>query len=550
MAGSKWYKDMNFYQIWPRSFKDGNGDGIGDLIGVFEKLDYIRELGMDGIWFSPLYASPNEDYGYDISDYYAIHPDYGTMEDFERVLHAAHEKGLRIIMDLVVNHTSSAHPWFIESCKSKDNPYHDYYIWRSGKAKKRPNNWDSLFEGKAWEYNPATDDYYLHLFSKGQPDLNHNNPKVREEIKAIMRFWLEKGVDGFREDVITFISKPEDFKNDYKMPAAKGLFAYSFGPNLLSYLKEYRAVAEEYDCFLIGEAPIMTPQKALSLIEEGDNQLLDMMFHFEHMQADCFMTDYIQRPFHLKKLKKAMTGWQNALEGKGWNALYIENHDHPRIISRYGDEFYHTESGKMLAAMYLLQKGTAFVYQGQEIGMTNVYLDHVEDYKDVQLSNAFAIGKKILGRVKALEYARKSSRGSARTPVQWDSSQNAGFSSNTPWFVVNPNYKEINVKDQLENPDSLWHFYQRLLQYRKNPVIRYGSYKELAPRSRHLYIYERIWEDKGVFVICSFSRIPRKYKLPQNLANAEHKIIFNNYKTIDNQKLLPYQVLVYEAKLS
>ncbi|MCQ2521443.1 MAG: alpha-glucosidase [Lachnospiraceae bacterium] len=551
MARDAWYKDMNFYQIWIRSFKDGNGDGIGDLMGVYEKLDYIKSLGMDGIWFSPIYASPNEDFGYDISDYYSIHPDYGTMDDFDKVLQAAHAKGLKIIMDLVINHTSDKHPWFIESCKGKDNPYHDYYIWRpSRKKNKRPNNWDSLFEGKAWEYNTQTGEYYLHLFSKGQPDLNHANPKVREEIKKIMRFWLDKGVDGFREDVITFISKPDTFVNDYKMPAVKGLFEYSFGPHLLEYLTEYRQVALEYDCFLLGETPIMAPNRALSLIAEGEGQVLDMMFHFQHMQADCFMTDFIQRPFRLKKMKRAFSTWQNALEGKAWNTLYLENHDHSRIISRYGDEFYHTESGKMLAAMYLLQKGTAFVYQGQEIGMTNVYLENIEDYRDIQLKNAFEIGRKLIGRVKALEYARKSSRGSARTPVHWNNERNAGFTEGTPWFDVNPNYAKINIADQMQNTNSLWHFYRKLLAYRKKPVIRYGTYTEMNPKDRKIYMYERKYENTSVLVICSFSKLSRKYKLPSSYHEGSSEIVFNNYETVSHDKLSPYQVLVIEKTTS
>lgn len=551
MARDAWYKDMNFYQIWIRSFKDGNGDGIGDLMGVYEKLDYIKSLGMDGIWFSPIYASPNEDFGYDISDYYSIHPDYGTMDDFDKVLQAAHAKGLKIIMDLVINHTSDKHPWFIESCKGKDNPYHDYYIWRpSRKKNKRPNNWDSLFEGKAWEYNAQTGEYYLHLFSKGQPDLNHANPKVREEIKKIMRFWLDKGVDGFREDVITFISKPDTFVNDYKMPAVKGLFEYSFGPHLLEYLTEYRQVALEYDCFLLGETPIMAPNRALSLIAEGEGQVLDMMFHFQHMQADCFMTDFIQRPFRLKKMKRAFSIWQNALEGKAWNTLYLENHDHSRIISRYGDEFYHTESGKMLAAMYLLQKGTAFVYQGQEIGMTNVYLENIEDYRDIQLKNAFEIGRKLIGRVKALEYARKSSRGSARTPVHWNNERNAGFTEGTPWFDVNPNYTKINIADQMQNTNSLWHFYRKLLAYRKKPVIRYGTYTEINPKDKKIYMYERKYENTSVLVICSFSKLSRKYKLPSSYHEGSSEIVFNNYETVSHDKLSPYQVLVIEKTTS
>ena len=363
MEKKQWYKDAVVYQIWPRSFCDGNGDGIGDLWGVLSKLDYIKSLGVDVIWFSPLYPSPNEDYGYDIADYRNISPDYGDLDLFKKVLDECHKRGMKVIMDLVVNHTSRQHQWFLESQKGHDNPYHDYYFWRKGKSdKKPPNNWLSTFDGDAWEYNADLDEYYLHIFAKGQPDLNHDNPKVREEVKDIMKFWLDMGVDGFREDVITWISKAEGLPNGLPIPVACGLEHYTHGPHIHEYLLEYRRdVLDNYDCFVVGEAPMMTPKAALPFIEEGPDQQLDMMFHFQHMEADCFMTDPIPTPFNLKRMKSAFSKWQYALEGKGWNALYLENHDHPRIISRYGSEAYREESGKMLAAMYMLQKGTPFV---------------------------------------------------------------------------------------------------------------------------------------------------------------------------------------------
>ena len=371
------YKNMSVYQIWPRSFCDGNGDGIGDLEGVYSKLDYIKDLGVDCIWFSPLYCSPNADFGYDISDYYNINSEYGTLETFKKVLDGAHERGLKVIMDLVVNHSSDECKWFVES-KDKNSKYADFYIWRKGKGKRPPNNWLSLFEGKAWEYDDERGEYYLHTFAKKQPDLNHDNPKVREEIKKVMRFWLDMGVDGFREDVITFISKREGLPNGFPIPAACGMEHYLNGPNIHKYLTEYRQVMKDYDCFCVGEAPLMTPKVALQYITENENQELDMMFHFQHMEADCFMMDFLHTPFNLKKMKSAFSSWQKALDGKAWNTLYLENHDHPRIISRYGSEQYRTESGKMLAAMYLLQKGTPFIYQGQEIGMTNITLPSLD----------------------------------------------------------------------------------------------------------------------------------------------------------------------------
>ena len=398
MAKNDWYKTMVVYQIWPRSFCDGNGDGIGDLWGVLGKLDYIKSLGADAIWFSPLYPSPNADFGYDISDYRAIHPDYGDLDVFRQVLSGAHERGMKVFMDLVVNHTSDEHPWFVQS-RDKNSPYRDYYFWRPGKdgrgdRKRPPNNWDSLFEGDAWEYDEESGEYYLHIFAKKQPDLNHDNPAVRQEVKDIMRFWLDMGVDGFREDVITFISKQEGLPNAFmKLPAATGMSYYVNGPHVHEYLKEYRAVAEEYDAMLLGEGPRMEPETALTYEESGE---LDLMFNFSHMEADCTVTDFLQKPFDLLKLKSAFSRWQKGLNGRAWNTLYLENHDHPRVISRYGSEKFRVESGKMLACAYMLQQGTPFVYQGQEIGMTNLCLPRTDMYVDVQLRNNVRIASRLM----------------------------------------------------------------------------------------------------------------------------------------------------------
>ena len=434
---TEWYKRMSFYQIWIRSFADGNGDGIGDLYGVYERLPYIRSLGVDGIWFSPIYPSPNADYGYDISDYRNIHPDYGTLEQFQKVLKKAHELGLKVIMDLVINHTSDEHPWFKESRKGKDNPYSDYYIWRD-----RPNNWNSLFEGKAWEYDPMRGQYYLHIFAKKQPDLNMDHPKVREEVKGILRFWLDMGVDGFREDVINFISKREDLPDGLPfLPAVNGMPYYKDGPRIHEYLAEFRKVCMEYDCFQIGEAPFTGVKKALSYLS-GPTRSLDMMFSFDHMMADCYFTEYLHRPFSLRSYKKAVRKWQKALSGKAWNALYLENHDHPRIISRYGSEtLFWRESGTMLAAAYLFLQGTPFIYQGQEIGMTSIRLPSIDQYIDVSTIMNFRSYHKWESMEKRMERVYLSSRDSARTPMQWSSGKNAGFSEAKPWFYINPNYK-------------------------------------------------------------------------------------------------------------
>ena len=534
MENKCWYKEMAVYQIWPRSFCDGNGDGIGDLWGVLDKLDYIKSLNVDAIWFSPLYPSPNADYGYDISDYRNIHPDYGDLDVFRQVLDGAHERGLRVFMDLVINHTSDEHPWFIESKKGKDNPYHDYYIWRKGKGKRRPpNNWDSLFEGGAWEYDENLDEYYLHIFSKKQPDLNMDNPKVREEVKDIMRFWLDMGVDGFREDVITYISKPEGLPSaKIKLPAATGMNFYADGPRVHEFLAEFKHdVLDFYDCFTVGEGPRMEPELALKYISEGDDQVLNTMFCFAHMEADCFMTDFIQMPFDLRKLKNAFTKWQDELYGKAWNALYLENHDHPRVISRYGSEKYRVESGKMLAASYLFQRGTPFVYQGQEIGMLNMALDSVDDYADVMTKNNSRIARKLgIPKDKVLRMAQKSSRDNSRTPMQWSDEENAGFSSATPWFYVNSNYKEINVASQQEDENSILNFYREALNLRRdNPVIIYGDYKELMPKSKQLYAYERNYEGKKLVVVCSFTEDAVRFDAPDGLDLNEGKLVLGNY---------------------
>ena len=549
-----WYKEMAVYQIWCRSFCDGNGDGIGDLWGVLSKLDYIASLNVDGIWFSPLYPSPNSDYGYDISDYKSIHPDFGDLEIFKKVLDGAHERGLRVFMDLVVNHTSDEHPWFIESKKGADNPYHDYYYWRKGKGKKRPpNNWDSLFEGGAWEYDKNLDEWYLHIFSKKQPDLNMANPKVREEVKDIMRFWLDMGVDGFREDVITYISKAEGLPSaKVKLPAATGMQYYTNLPKVHDYLAEFKhEVLDFYDCFTVGEGPRMEPEVALSYVREGKDKVLDMMINFSHMEADCFITDFLQKPFDLLKLKKAFTKWQKAMYGKGWNALYMENHDHPRVISRYGSEKYRVESGKSIAASYLFQRGTPFVYQGQEIGMLNTPLGSLDEYKDIMTRNNARIARSLgLSKKAVLKLAQKASRDNARTCMQWSDAPNAGFTEGSPWFVVNGNYREINVESQQNDPDSLLNFYRDALQFRRdNPVVVYGDYVEHLPKSRELFVYERNLAGKKLLVICSYSEKPVRFDAPEGIHLDEGKQVFGNYENnfvISNGfTTRPYEMRVY-----
>lgn len=559
MTGKDWYKEMSIYQIWTRSFCDGNGDGIGDLLGVIEKLDYIKSLNVDAIWFSPIFPSPNADYGYDISDYMNINPEFGDLDIFRRLLDEAHGRGLRVFMDLVVNHTSDEHFWFRESRKSVDNPYHDYYYWRparyAGKKRLPPNNWTSQLEGEAWEYDEKLDEYYLHLFAVKQPDLNMDNPKVREEVKKIMHFWLDMGVDGFREDVITYIAKTPGLPNSFpKLPVANGMKHYSNKPNAHKYLMEFkRDVLDYYDCFVVGESPTTTVDTALKYVTEGPDQVLDEMIAFEHMEADCILNDFLPRPFSLRKMKRAFSQWQTKLEGRGWAALYIENHDHPRIISRYGSEIYRNESGKMLAAMYILQRGTPFVYQGQEIGMLNIALPRLDMYKDVLTFNAARIASKLMSKEKVLKLVHRASRDNSRTPMQWNRSRNAGFTSGTPWFSVNPNYHEINVADEEKSPDSLLNFYRAVLKFRKeNPVALYGTYRELMPESRKLYVYERAYEGERLLVICSFTNEQVRFEAGSAydienaepvLSNYEHNFVISNGFTTR-----PYEMRVYHFK--
>lgn len=547
MRTERWYKDKVFYQIWPRSFKDGNGDGMGDLYGVYEKLDYINSLGCDGIWFSPLYPSPGVDCGYDISDYFDIAEEFGGMDAFKKVLDGAHERGMKVIMDLVVNHTSTEHEWFKKS-RERIEPYTDYYIWRPAKVNgKLPNNWDSLFEGKAWQWDEVREEYYMHLFAIEQADLNMDNPLVREEVKKILKFWLDMGVDGFREDVVTFISKEEGLPDDYIMPASKGFNYFNHGPHLHEYLEEfYNDVLSKYDCMILAEAPMATPKVALKYIDETNKPVLDMMIQFASQEADCFFSDYSHLPFSLCKLKRAYTLWQTGLDGKGWNMLYIENHDHPRIVSRYGSEKFREESAKMLATSYMFLQGTPFVYQGQEIGMTNWYPKDPLLYEDVQTRwqyNNVATNKSPEIRLKRLW---DGSRDSARTPVQWDSTQNAGFSTATPWFFVNENYKEVNVAVQEQDENSVLNFYRRIIKLRKElPVVKSGKYTEYYKHSSKMQVYSREDEKQKLLVVCSYSEKSVNFKAPKGFDTNSAELIVQNYADVETNTLKPYETRVY-----
>ena len=574
MEQTQWYKDGVFYQIWPRSFKDGNGDGMGDLYGVIEKLDYIQSLNVDGIWFSPLYPSPGADCGYDISDYFDIAEEFGGMEAFRKLLEEAHRRGLRVIMDLVVNHTSDEHEWFQKS-RQRIDPYTDYYIWREKKPDgKLPNNWASMFEGgTAWQWDEVRQEYYLHLFAIKQPDLNMDNPLVREEVKKILKFWLDLGVDGFREDVITFISKAEGLPDDIPVPGAAGILKYNHGPHIHEYLQEFRRdVLSHYDCMTLAEAPLVSPRKALQYISEKDPEKhdIDMMIQFQVMCANCLFTDYVPMKFSLRRLKRAFSRWQKKLYGKAWNMLYLENHDHPRVISRYGSEKYRTESGKSLAASYLFQQGTPFVYQGQELGMTNWYPKSTSMYEDVQtINNHLNSPEK-----KRLKLYHRASRDSARTPVQWTSGKFAGFSEHEPWFYVNENYTAVNAEAEDRDPDSVLNFYREAIRLRKSlPLVRYGKYREYYKHSQKLYVYERYMDkeakrimqkstDAGKYegkdtsgrllVVCSYSDLPEEFRVPKGFDPAKAELLLGSEKEAAAQAaadgtilLKPYEARVY-----
>ena len=548
MAFTPWYKDKVFYQIWPRSFKDGNGDGMGDLWGVYEKLDYIKSLGCDGIWFSPLYPSPGADCGYDIADYMDIAEEFGGMEAFKKVLDGAHDRDMKIIMDLVVNHTSDEHVWFQKS-RQRIDPYTDYYIWRPGtKDGPKPNNWQSNFEGSAWTWDDVRGEWYLHLFAIKQPDLNMDNPLVREEVKKILKFWLDLGVDGFREDVITYISKKDGLPNDYIFPINRGMLHYNHGPRVHEYLTEFKKdVLSNYDCVTLAEAPLVTPKTALKYIQEGPNQEMDMMIQFETQCADCMFTDYMPTEFSLRKLKKAFSSWQTKLDGKGWNMLYLENHDHPRVISRYGSEKFREESGKMLAVSYLFQKGTPFVYQGQEIGMTNWRPEDPEMYEDVHTRWQYANAALKKTPIERLHRLWRCSRDSSRTLVQWDNSDNGGFTtSDKPWFYANPNYVTVNAAAQEEDPNSILNFYRKAIALRKRlSCVRWGKYTEYQKNSNKLYVYSMQDDRQKILVVCSFSDREQKFKAPAGFHMDLAQLALGNYEHPDLGVLKPYEARVY-----
>ena len=553
---NKWYKEAVFYQIYPRSFKDGNSDGIGDIAGIISKVDYLASLGIDAIWFSPLYASPNADFGYDISDYKAINPEYGTMEQFDEMVRLLHDRNIRVVMDLVINHTSDKHKWFVEARKSKDNPYRDYYYWADGKGKngkKPPNNWTSFFLGSAWQYDQTTDQYYLHLFDKNQPDLNYHNPTVMEEIKSILRFWLDKGVDGFRCDVITLLDKTDGLPDGKPTIAIRGSEHFIDGPRMESYLSELQSVLAQYDAFTVGESVFINVPKALRYTTEG-NTYLDTIFAFDHMSADNhFGIKQLVKPFNLVQLKTTIRTWQQGMYGKAWNTLYWENHDQARIVGRYCSATSHTKQGaKMLATVLMTLSGTPFVYQGQEIGTTSPRMQNLADYQDVESLRSFETMRKIFGKKGAMKRIAYCSRDNARVPVQWASTANAGFTDGaTTWLKVNPDYVNTNVADEENDPDSVLNYYRKLIALRHaDKAFVYGTYKDYYPRDNRLMCYLRESQYGTLFVVANFADKDVKFAVPKEIANQGFTFVTSNYgdtpQTLANCTLRPYEAAVYK----
>ena len=552
----QWWKESVVYQIYPRSFNDSNGDGIGDIKGITEKLDYLNELGIDVVWLSPVYKSPNDDNGYDISDYRNIMDEFGTMEDWEEMLEGMHKRGIRLVMDLVVNHSSDEHAWFTEARKSKDNPFRDYYIWREGREGQPPNNWGSIFGGSAWEYDDESEEYFLHLFSKKQPDLNWENDKLREEVYDLMKFWLDKGVDGFRMDVINLISKTPglpDAEVTDDSPYQWGGDYFVNGPKFVDYMNEMNEnVLGKYDAMTVGEMPMATPEDGKKYTNE-DNGIVNMLFQFEHMDVTSGPGGkWDQQPWKLTDLKRIISKWQTELHGTGWNSLYMENHDQPRSVSVFGDDQeYRVESAKMLAAWLHFLQGTPYIYQGQELGMTNVYFEDIEDYEDIETLNMYneEVIEKGANPEEVLDAIHKKGRDNARTPMQWTDERHAGFTTGTPWLKVNGNYHEINARKALSDEDSIFYFYKNLIRLRKElPVLIHGNYELLLEENKHLYVYTRSYQGTTLLVAANFSKETCELNLPETLNGG--KLLIHNYPDVANQlqnesNMRPYEVKVY-----
>ncbi|MTK06146.1 MAG: alpha-glucosidase [Hungatella sp.] len=552
----KWWKEAIVYQIYPRSFKDSNGDGIGDLNGIRQKLSYLKLLGIDVIWLSPVYQSPNDDNGYDISDYKKVMDEFGTINDFDDLLKEAHENGIKIIMDLVVNHTSDEHPWFLESRSSRENPYRDYYIWREGKGEKDPpNNWGSCFGGSAWEKDEKTGMYYLHLFSPKQPDLNWENEAVRNEVYEMMDWWCRKGIDGFRMDVISMISKTPSFPDGEVKGGLYGDFSpYAVhGPKVHTYLKEMNEkVLSKYDLMTVGETAGVTVEEARKYAGSGEKEL-NMVFHFEHVEGDGELLKWTDKKPDLLRLKRILSRWQEELGDDAWNSLYWDNHDQPRAVSRFGDDSsrYREVSAKMLATCLHMMRGTPYIYQGEELGMTNYPFTEISQFRDIESLNAYKelIGKGLVNHETMMRYLRCKSRDHARTPMQWNDGREAGFTDAVPWISVNPNYIEINAEKELEDENSVFHYYRKLIKLRKNyEIIVYGNYELIMKEDTRVFAYVRSLGDERLLVVCNFSDEEAAVSLPEEFFKEDATCLIHNYNDSLQQRqsrLLPYEAAAY-----
>lgn len=545
-----WWKEIVAYQVYPRSFQDSNGDGIGDLQGMIQRLDYIKDLDIDVIWICPMYKSPNDDNGYDISDYQDIMADFGTMADFEQLLTEVHLREMRLIIDLVPNHTSDEHPWFIESHSSKESSKRDWYIWRDGKNGAEPNNWDSIFEGSAWEYDERTQQYYLHIFSKKQPDLNWENSEVRGAIYEMVNWWLDKGIDGFRIDAISHIKKRHglpDIPNPEGKRYVPSIDMHLNQDGILDFLQEFKEKTyANYDVMTVGEANGVSADEAHLWV--GKQGKMDMIFQFEHLG----LWDAVKsKEMDIVKLKQVLTCWQNSLAEDGWNALFVENHDKPRIVSTWGDEgAYWKESATAIASMYFLMQGTPFIYQGQEIGMKNVHFPSIEDYDDVQVKNQYRIWKEQgMAEEEIMEIIWASARDNSRTPMQWSDAPNAGFTESIPWMKVNPNYKEINVYKQISEEDSILSFYKKMIRLKKeNDIFTYGRYDLLLEKNKQIYAYTRTLGEEQVLIITNLTKREALFTEVDLMLEIDH-LLLNNYPVDHHEPLQSFSLRPFEARV-
>ncbi len=552
-----WWKEAVVYQIYPRSFMDANGDGVGDLRGILQKLDYLVELGVDVIWLCPIYPSPNDDNGYDISDYQGIMAEFGTMEDFDLLLEEMHRRGLKLMLDLVVNHTSDEHPWFQAALKDPQGPYRDYYFFRDGRENGPPNNWGSFFGFSAWEREPEGEQYYLHLFTRKQPDLNWENPAVREEVYRLAEFWAKKGIDGFRMDVINLISKTPGLPDLPGLAPGEMQIPHPYcanGPRVHEYLQELNhRVLSPYGLMTVGEMVSVDPQKA-RLYTHEDREELNMVFTFEHMDLDAVGGDkWNLRPWRLSEMKEVFGRWQRELSEGCWNSLYLNNHDQPRMVSRYGDDGrYRVESAKMLATFLHTLQGTPYIYQGEELGMTNIRLEHIEDYRDVEILNHYKEAVEVFGQDprQVMESIYAKGRDNARTPMQWSDQPNGGFTTGTPWLPINPNYTVINAEAARKDPGSIFHYYRRLLALRKEyKVMVYGDYLPVCEEHPAVWAYLRRYQGEALAVVLNFFGSPAEIQLPQGTIPEGSRLLIGNYKDSpapsDQLTLRPYEAVVY-----